>query len=84
MTQTTDVHISEIQTSNPSETTTTQDTLELSEETFNTTQNRQRFTITSDTNNTQNFTITTDSNQIQIPTHDITQAGTNNTNQQAT
>ena len=83
LTQTT-VHMSDIQTSNPSETTTTQDTLELSEETFNTTQKTQSFTMTTDTNNTQNFTITTASNPIQVPTHNITQDETNNTSQQAT
>ena len=84
LTQTSDVHMSDIQLLNPSETNTTQNTSELSEDTLTTTRNTQKFTITTDSNNTQNFTISTDSNPIQIPTHNITQDETNNTDQQAT
>ena len=84
LTHTNDVQVSDIQTSNPSETTTKQDTLELSEKTFNTTQNTHSFTTATGTNNTQNLTLTTDSSLIQIPTHIITEAETNTTNQQAT
>ena len=61
--------ISDIQQSNPSETTTIQDPSELSEETVQ---------------NTRSFTITDDSNILLIPTHNITQNEFNNQNQDNT